>query len=259
MNYKWSVIEKPKGNILELTVGMSICNVCNGRQYIKVGDKVEKCSCIKDLEYGVRFYGSSIPLHYSKSSIVDLNEKLYVGKEQDIKKCLFAMDKYMSELEKYYENGIGLYLWSRQKGSGKTLASCIIANEFIVKGKTVRFTTGNQLISKIKSTYNNESDENEMDILDDYSKCDLLIIDDFGIDRSPSGWCNSKFYDIVNYRYVNKKATIYTSNSKISDLDYDERIKNRVLENIIEVHFPEISIRGLYGNARNSEFFKDMK
>lgn len=259
MTYNWNKIKKPNGSILELTINMSMCNECNGRNYVKVGETDKKCNCLRNLEYGLLFYGSNIPIHYQTSNIDNIKKVVYQGKEKEIETCLFALDKYMSEIDKYFKNGIGLYLWSKEKGSGKTLASCVLANEFIVLGKTVRFITGNELIQKIKSTYEKDSEETELDVLEDFKKCDLLVIDDFGMDRTPSDWCNGKFYDIVNHRYVNKKATIYTSNQKIADLDYDERIKNRVMENIIEVHFPETSVRNLYGNARNNEFFKDMR
>ena len=70
----------------------------------------------------------------------------------------------------------------------------------------------------------------------------MLVLDDFGTE-TVKDWISERFYHIINERYVNQLVTIYTSNKQISELDYDDRITNRILERSLEVMFPEESVR----------------
>ncbi len=68
------------------------------------------------------------------------------------------------------------------------------------------------------------------------------VIDDFGTENAKD-WKNEKFYSIINGRYVEKKITIFTSNFSLDDLSYDDRIINRIKERVLQIPFPEESIR----------------
>lgn len=87
---------------------------------------------------------------------------------------------------------------------------------------------------------------------------DILIIDDFGAE-SGKDWINEKFYGIINGRYVDKKTTIFTSNYPISQLKYDDRITNRILERSLEIPFPEESVREHIADAMKQELIKKIQ
>lgn len=83
----------------------------------------------------------------------------------------------------------------------------------------------------------------------------MLVIDDLGVERYVD-WIAERMYHIINERYVNKLATIYTSNVPYNELIYDDRIQNRILERSIMVKFPEESIRRKIADDRRRELEK---
>ena len=70
----------------------------------------------------------------------------------------------------------------------------------------------------------------------------MLIIDDLGME-SQTKWVNDTVYDIINYRYNDKKKTIYTSNVSLKDMDYDDRIVSRIAGDTMQIAWANESIR----------------
>ena len=156
---------------------------------------------------------------------------------------LKAVNYWLDNFEKMKERGMGLYFYSITKGSGKTRLASSIANELIAKMNiTVKFTTTVQLIDEIKATWDKNYDMSEHQLLNDLSKTEVLIIDDFGTEE-PKSWIMERFYQIINNRYISNLITIFTSNMNIDMLGYDDRITNRIKERCYTLAFPEESIR----------------
>ena len=153
-----------------------------------------------------------------------------------------AVKYWLENIQQMQKQGIGLYIYSNTKGSGKTRLVCSMANEMIEKHqKPVKFTTSLRILDEIKNTWGNKGNA-EGKLIEDLSRTEILIIDDFGAD-SGKDWINERFYSIINGRYVDRKVTIFTSNCQIAELKYDERITNRILERSLEIPFPEESVR----------------
>ena len=74
------------------------------------------------------------------------------------------------------------------------------------------------------------------------SKTEVLMIDDFGIERIKD-WIEEKLYRIINARYINRRITSFTSNMPIDRLEYDDRITNRIKERSYPLVFPGESVR----------------
>ena len=55
-----------------------------------------------------------------------------------------------------------------------------------------------------------------------------LIIDDIGVEKK-SEFSDTILYRVINHRYDWNKYTAFTSNLKISELDYDGRIISRII------------------------------
>lgn len=206
----------------------------------------KECSCgirkKRILQERLKF--AEIPEMYRKCGWDSLRSSVYLTDES---KGIFSqagklVRGWYDTLIQIQETGMGLYLYSESKGSGKTLAACVLANEILKKyGIVVKFTTALKILSEIKVTWDGTNGE-EQKLIDDLSKIEILIIDDFGA-TSTKDWINDRFYEIINERYTNRKITIFTSNYHISQLPYDDRITNRILERSIEIPFPEESVR----------------
>ena len=150
---------------------------------------------------------------------------------------------YLENLEKFVEDGKGIYFWSDTKGSGKTMMAAALANELIHTHKRmVKFATSLDILDEIKATYDSHNENTESKLLNDLARTDFLIIDDFGTEKA-TDWAGEKFYQIVNKRYIDRKVTFFTSNFDLKTLKYDDRISNRIRERTFLVHFPEESVR----------------
>ena len=150
---------------------------------------------------------------------------------------------YLENLEKFVEDGKGIYFWSDTKGSGKTMMAAALANELIHTHKRmVKFATSLDILDEIKATYDSHNENTESKLLNDLARTDFLIIDDFGTEKA-TDWAGEKFYQIVNKRYIDRKVTFFTSNFDLKTLKYDDRITNRIRERTFLVHFPEESVR----------------
>lgn len=182
---------------------------------------------------------------YKDSYFCNMKSSVYTMPES---KTIFSqaaklIKAWFEDLEEMQAAGMGLYLYSSAKGSGKTKAACMLANEIMKKypSKTVKFSTQPEIISEIRKSWNGDKNA-EGKLIEDLVNTEILIIDDFGASSSKD-WTNEKFYEIINGRYINRKITIFTSNCCISNLNCDDRITNRILERSYEIPFPEESVR----------------
>ncbi len=196
---------------------------------------------------------ASIPETYKNVTLRDLKTSCYTKTEsKEIYKVVAHKIKhYLDNIDDYTEQGKGLYFWSGVKGSGKTMLAAAIANELINEHKKyVKFATSLDILDEIRSTYGRHDEDNESKLLNDLSKAEYLVIDDFGTERA-TDWAGEKFYQIVNKRYINKKVTFFTSNYDLEKLKYDDRITNRIKERSFVLHFPEESVREFIARKEN--------
>lgn len=128
--------------------------------------------------------------------------------------------------------------------------ACTIGNELLEIGYAVKFMTTNDLLTQIKSTYNRESEQSEVDLLNKIKHVEILILDDFGAEKTTE-WVDQKLFEIVNDRYVEGKITIYTSNYTPNELTCDRRIRDRIIGTSYMVVFPEVSVRKIKGGIMN--------
>lgn len=227
------------------------CPLCGNTGYITYKDEsgremAKGCSCgywEKRIK-GARKEFADIPEAFCDVKLDNFLKSVY--KSPASKEQIMAIAKgvkyWLDNLEQMKEKGIGLYFYSATKGSGKTRLAASIANELIdIYGMRIKFATSPEIIQEIRNSWD-KKDISESDLMHSLKSCDILVIDDFGTEFDKQ-WINDKFYEIVNFRYVNNKITIYTSNYSIERLKYDDRIINRIEERSLVFHFPEESVR----------------
>jgi len=132
----------------------------------------------------------------------------------DNKTTFETAQKYATEFEKYKNEGVGLN-FNGSYGTGKTHLAAAITIDLISRGIPVIMGTTITLLGKFKEAYNRK--ESESEIIDLYSRIDLLIIDDLGKERV-NDWVLEKLYLIINNRYENNLPIVITTNYNIDDL-----------------------------------------
>lgn len=236
--------------------------VCGGSGWVvtESGDGytvAKECSCRNKLLETKRLNFANIPVAFKDMRLNNFSYSVYKQNESKQKIILACklIKKYLENFKEYQEKGMGLYIHSDTKGSGKTRMVASIANELIRQQIQVKFATSTAILQEIKRTWEKGSTYTESGLLDALSNTSVLIIDDFGTETYKD-WIGEKFYQIVNDRYVNKKITILTSNYSLENIGYDTRIINRLKEITFQISFPEESIREYIAKENRQEILK---
>lgn len=246
----------------------SICPICKNTGWETVtNDGKEfciecRCGIQERKKMSSRLKFAEIPESFQNTRIKDFDLSVYRSREskKKIETAWKVINYWLHHFESMQEEGMGLYLHSKEKGSGKTRMAVSIANELIYEKKIqVKFATSLQILNEIKSTWDkNDSSISESKLLDFLSTTRVLIVDDFGMEKHKD-WIDDKFNGIINYRYNTKKITIFTSNESLEMLKYDDRIKNRILERTFQIPFPEESIREVIAKQNMMELINKMR
>lgn len=203
------------------------------------------CGALEKNRQRDNIHFASIPARYSDVHLKDLRYSVYMLQESKEKfiACCKVIKTWLDRFEEMSAKGKGLYLYSEERGSGKTMTAAGIGNELVSRGIRVKFATSLEIYNEIKRTFDKSTAEySESQLLDSLSTAPVLIIDDFGTERS-TDWQNEEMFSIVNSRYVNKKVTIFTSNVSPTSAKADRRITSRIEEMCYIIPFPGEDVR----------------
>lgn len=241
--------------------GSDVCPLCGGDEWVSYLDendivRARPCTCQKKAIMSRRLRFAEIPEAFRGMELKTFRSDIYRKPEsrREISDACRLIKAYLDDFENQKEKGMGLYIWSKTKGSGKTRIAAGIANE-LLKKYPVKFAVSLTILQEIKNTWRRDAEYSESRLLEALGTAEVLIIDDFGVE-APAGWINDKFYQIINERYINRKVTIFTSNEPLTDLQYDSRITNRINERVYQIAFPEESVRTYIAEQRQNELLE---
>lgn len=124
----------------------------------------------------------------------------------------------------------GWVLLEGESGCGKTHLAAAIANESVNHGVPTLFITVPDLIDSLRFAYSDPETTFEQR-LNEIRNASLLILDDFGT-QNMTDWAQEKLFQIINYRYINKLATVITTNLMLDEIE--GRIRSRLQdENLV--------------------------
>jgi DNA replication protein DnaC len=175
----------------------------------------------------IKLFGvAAIPPRFKDKSFSD-----YKADCEKSKKALIICEKYAEHFDKRLEAGGGLVLCG-SPGTGKTHLAASIANHVIKHfGRSVIFNSVMAAMRKVKSTYSKTSEMTETEAVESFTRPDLLILDEVGV-QFGSDAEKMILFEIINIRYQNMKPTILISNLPHNELnDYiGERVVDRMRE-----------------------------
>jgi len=105
-----------------------------------------------------------------------------------------------------------------ETGCGKTHLSAAIANEHLRAGKPVMFVVVPDFLDHLRSTFSPESKVSYDQYFESVKNAPLLILDDFG-EQSTTPWAREKLYQVINYRYNSRLATIITTRCSTDEIE----------------------------------------
>lgn len=147
---------------------------------------------------------------------VEWGGRVYAPAEQR-KSLLWAFS-----VARQYEPVESLYLHGSY-GSGKSHLAAGILNALAAKGIAGRYGSAPALLRLVRQGFRDGSADDRLEAL---MTVPLLVIDDLGTEHE-SGWSETSLFDLINVRYLNERATIFTSNDPV-EAHRDPRIISRI-------------------------------
>ena len=131
-----------------------ICPICGGTEWItEVVNGVEMaspCKCREENRMRRRIRFAEIPEAFKDMTLATFRTSVYKAPEsrRTINVACAMIKEYIGAFDEAKSTGMGLYLYSRTKGSGKTRMAASLANEIMQKHDTgVKFATSMNILA----------------------------------------------------------------------------------------------------------------
>ncbi len=169
--------------------------------------------------------------HLSSIELEALSKKAFNNFDY---KSLNLSSEERQSLEQAYRNAVnfakspeGWLIFMGVNGCGKTHLAAAIANHLRREGKSVLFIVVTDLLDYLRSTFNPESRLSYDELFEKIKKTPVLILDDFG-EQSATPWAQEKLYQLINYRYNARLATVITTCLSLDEIE--SRISSRMVD-----------------------------
>lgn len=201
-----------EGNFLRL---ISICPDCEEERKRDEREEERK----KRVTY--LLHQSQIPKRFRSCTI-----RGFLGDTPAISDARDIARGYVKKFEEHKEKGRSLVFCGRP-GTGKTHLACAIGLELINQEFSVRYASQYRAVRRMKCTWSKNADEDEWEVMRDYLKPDLRILDEVGVGfRSDAE--RVILYQIVNRRYEQVRPTILIGN--LTEGELVERVGERIMD-----------------------------
>ncbi|KDF51386.1 hypothetical protein AF35_04139 [Enterobacter roggenkampii CHS 79] len=168
--------------------------------------------------------GLNIPARFENCTLQN-----YEPVNDDAKRALKVCQAYASRWPERLQKGGGLVMCGKP-GTGKNHLALAIARHAITEHQSSAvFTTALKIAREYKSTWSKGSSRTEDEVIRYFTKPDLLIIDEVGV-QFGSDAEKLIMFEIINTRYERMKPTILISNQTREELSafIGERVLDRM-------------------------------
>lgn len=209
------------------------CKKCNDKGfYIETKEGEEYytyCDCKKTerkiKEWEKMMKRSNIPIMYHFLRLSDYqNSNVYYMNEPIV--C--RLNIYCQKIEQMIKDGIGFYIFSQDKSSGKSTLLTYVGKRFMAKKYNIYYITLSDLYNDLVKSLTNEKE-----YVNEYvEECKVLLIDDFDkFNGNDDKWL--RVYQLLNRFFNQGKIIGITNNISIEDID-DSNIVSLLKKHLIE-------------------------
>lgn len=204
--------------------GAPRCGRCDGIGFVYVDmggrEGVKPCTCRRPAEGATRedpTEACCIPPAYRACTLGNFAPRA-AGPSNAYAKALAYCQQF---LHSGMDDGLGLLFWGAS-GTGKTHLAVGILKELVAnKGVRGRFWDFVGLYREIRRCYDKSTLTTESTTLQQAMEIELLVLDDLGSQRIPD-WAHNTLFEIVNARYMARRATLVTT--RFEDVDRDRAV-----------------------------------
>ena len=213
------------------------CSDCSDTGYVGV----DMCSCMKRELVRRTFESSGLGSLLDRQSFDNFSLDYYDGRDK------VAAETNLKHLRTFAEGfsgkGDDSWLLLGGTGLGKTHLSTCVARTVIEKGFDVVYASAQDIISAFEARRFGGDYESSAE--DRFFTCDLLIVDDLGVEMT-NQFTVSCIYNIINSRINNRRSTLISTNLTQSELRsrYADRITSRLFGEFRPLLFTGRDIRG---------------
>jgi DNA replication protein DnaC len=202
---------------------LTSCPLCEGTGFVTADKEglsyARRCECARLERSSHLLRRCRIPRRYDQCGLQNFDDLHPLQRA--------AKEASRSYIDAYPIHEAGL-LFLGPCGVGKThLAVSILRALIEEKGAAGLFYDFRDLLKEIQNSYNPVSQASEMAILQPVLRAEFLVLDDMGA-RKPTAWVEETLAHIINQRYNDKRATVFTSN--FMDVYDDPRSEQDTLE-----------------------------
>lgn len=204
---------------------------------------------------------ANVPKAFYDADMSKFDWDLYIddkGGRVDLSLQRKFVNSFIQDYPMWEAHGLGLYIWSHMKGSGKTfLASCICNELMKNNAMTTRFVSASDLINLAQSADKSSADKYERDPIGLLCDCKLLVIDDIGQKNTGDKWLQDILFRILDKRMNNRAVTIITSNIRLAQLEFDDRIVDRINRIVQPIPLPDYCVRVKQADEEKKRFLRE--
>ncbi|HFZ0817334.1 MULTISPECIES: ATP-binding protein [Enterobacter cloacae complex] len=212
-------------SLIKIPPRSSICPGCLSDELIRLqGEKIRNDEAARKRNIDLLLDGLNIPARFENCTLQN-----YEPVNDDAKRALKVCQAYASRWPERLQKGGGLVMCGKP-GTGKNHLALAIARHAITEHQSSAvFTTALKIAREYKSTWSKGSSRTEDEVIRYFTKPDLLIIDEVGV-QFGSDAEKLIMFEIINTRYERMKPTILISNQTREELAafIGERVLDRM-------------------------------
>jgi DNA replication protein DnaC len=218
----------PPGVLLPPLASAPPCPVCKGAGYLRA-----------NVPYGHPNFGKPLVCECQLAKKNEARRQLLRRQSQIDELAAFREATFenfqflLPGVQEAYETAIafahhpsGWLLLAGKNGCGKTHLAVSIAKHCLDDSMIVLFAVVPDLLDYLRATFAPNAEEDYDEAFMKMREAELLVLDDLGAEHS-TPWANEKLYQLLNYRYNARLATVITTNNT-GFAGIEDRIRSRL-------------------------------